>query len=133
MYMMNKVKKWITASVIVVMGLFNIGIPVVYSFCPMQGFNPVCCQLPSSNLNDTSAISRQIHSCCNTFVVAEPNTNPFLNPQQTISLERIFLQAIGNVVSLKTNSSPLSLTFEIDTSPSSETLPLFLLNSNFRI
>lgn len=70
-------KATITVMTIVMM-VFNIGIPVVFSFCPSQSSTPVCCQRPLDESNDLQRFTTKNPSCCNTSVIADRNTTPFV-------------------------------------------------------
>ncbi len=70
-------KATITIMTIAMM-VFNIGIPVVLSFCPSQSSTPVCCQRPLDESNDLQRFTTKNRSCCTTSVIADRNTTPFV-------------------------------------------------------
>lgn len=71
-----------------IFGLFNIGIPVVIAACPMAeyGSGPMCAECAGEiGSNAERLTSLEDTSCCATVIVADRNTNEFLQSRAALS------------------------------------------------
>ena len=131
---MNDMKanyKTISAAVLIcAFGFFNVGLPIVVYLCPMMQAAPAECRTFCESSSESVALVNQNASCCNSYIVAERNTTPFVktdkhNPSlavvvtsQYVELSNIDVTIIGNLpAELYASKSP----------------PIYLLNSAFLI
>lgn len=125
--------KVITASLILVFGTFNVGIPIVKYLCPfMSSKNPVCPM--AAEHTDALAFTFEKPSCCSSYIIAERSTTPYLHVEKFktpstevahhyIATDIIAIQAYSSNHIVPANTSP----------PPGEDIPLFVLNSTLLI
>jgi len=71
----------VTTLVVIVFGVFNIGLPIVVASCPMAegSQSPVCSACPETSGPDVVRFSSVIdYSCCQTIILADRNTTEFV-------------------------------------------------------
>jgi hypothetical protein len=121
----------ISALLIAVFMLFNVGLPIVNYLCPMMSAeNPTCAMMPSPG-GQNAAITNIVPSCCAKYIVAERNTTPFLKIQEASAhLDAIALVPVA--ISPETLPAARLLLSVREESPPSPT-PLFILHSSLLI
>jgi hypothetical protein len=127
--MKMKLHTHIAAVLILVFALSNIGLPVVMYFCPMMQENPSECQTMCENPTTSLAIVNQNGPCCDSYIIAERNTTPFVkteksNPSISLAIAPQIEQSATHIASVQF--------FQHEISPQASP-PIFLLNSAFLI
>jgi hypothetical protein len=84
---MNSILKYrfVAFALVVVFGVFNIGIPIIIASCPMAAMMQAstCGMCNDQGSPSTSRISTEKDfSCCATKIVAERNTNEFVQAKR---------------------------------------------------
>jgi hypothetical protein len=87
---MNSILKYriIALALVAVFGTFNVGIPVVIASCSMGGMmQGGSCPMCADRQNPTTETftTDQSKVCCTTTIVAEPNTNEFVQAKASLS------------------------------------------------
>jgi hypothetical protein len=73
-----------TSIILLAFIVFNIGLPVVLSLCPMEMENfSSCCPQPMEAAEGNHSFSNQGGECCASYVAAERNTTPFVGSHRT--------------------------------------------------
>ncbi len=96
---MNSLLKYriVAVALVVVFGVFNIGIPIIIASCSMpemmRGSNcPMC---DDQDLTSTARFATaQNTACCTTAIVAERNTNEFVQSKTSLSEVSKLLPAV---------------------------------------
>lgn len=73
-----KIKITFTALFLITFSLFNAGLPVVISFCPMMMERDIPCCSSGSTEGAGLAVTTQTGDCCASSILAERNTTPFV-------------------------------------------------------
>jgi hypothetical protein len=119
---MNSILKYriIALALVAVFGMFNVGIPVVIASCSMGGMmQGGSCPMCANRENPTTETftTDQSKVCCTTTIVAERNTNEFvqvkgktLEPSKQLVLSPAIFAAISNL-------SPVSFAPQPSASP----------------
>ena len=114
-----------------IFGLFNIGIPVVIAACPMAeyGSGPMCTECAGEiGSNAERLTSLEDTSCCATVIVADRNTNEFVQWKVALShLDRTDIVGVLPSVAGTSNGQNSLITFN-NSSPSPprfEDIPIF--------
>ena len=132
---MNKLGHAITASLLVVVfGVFNIGVPIVHYLCPMMNDDVAACPKSQQSRSQDVSFTDQSPSCCASFIVAERNTTPFTSVEKFVS-QQIQTQSLTVSNSCIAQFPLLSATvpFGTSTSPPLSAEPLYILNSSILI
>lgn len=86
---MTRILKYrsIVVSLVLVFSLFNIGLPIVIASCPMlkYGAPMACCRVEEAP-NSVRLTTHNDTSCCNTVIVAERNTNEFVQTKLLVQV-----------------------------------------------
>ncbi len=118
------------ATIVLAFIVFNMGLPVVLSLCPMEMENAsLCCSEPIE-VAGSHSFSNQVGECCASYIVAERNQIPFVGsnrlvtPQpETVGLLTLSLLTGGTFG--VSSQGPLAISPLLQESPPS----LFLLHS----
>ncbi len=125
-----KIKILFTTLFLITFSLFNVGLPVVISLCPMMMEQGVPCCSSGSTGGAGSVLTAQTGKCCASSILAERNTTPF------VAVAKFLLSSLGEIAFAPVLSdSPLSLYAQCSVSgnlspplePASN--PLFILHS----
>ncbi|MCI0553213.1 MAG: hypothetical protein L0287_19875 [Anaerolineae bacterium] len=128
--MKTKLHTFSAIALVAVFGLSNIGLPIVMYLCPMMQDDPSECQTECENPSQTLAIVNQSGTCCNSYIVAERNTTPFVKTEK--SSPAISVALLPMTLELSDNSSFAVQNVPCSVSPQASP-PIFLLNSSFLI
>ena len=99
----------VTAFLVAVFGVFNVGLPIVVASCPMtEGTrSSVCSACPDASGPDVARLSSvNDYSCCQTVILAERNTTEFIAAKTVMSAH---VMLIACVLSEKHHSYSISL------------------------
>ena len=114
-----------------IFGLFNIGIPVVIASCPMAEYGPapMCAECAGEiGSNAERLTSLEDTSCCATVIVADGNTNEFLQSRAALShVESVDIISVlpSMVETSKGYSSLITLDNHSPSPPRFEDIPIF--------
>ncbi len=123
-------KIFVSSTLVLAFGLFNVGLPVALYLCPMMSSPQPACPMASDRASHELALENQNSSCCGKVIFVERNTTPFVKSHQ-VDQEKIAVGALLKEHPTENFSAVLhSTTVE---SPHLHPLPLFLLNSTLLI
>jgi hypothetical protein len=117
--------------------LFNVGIPIATSLCPMMNDGSKHCDMLPPAIHGVLSLTSEIPDCCTSRIIAERNTTPYLSIEQfkvshQLPLYQIALEA--NDTYLAHRQSFLTEVSCISPSPPfRESVSLSLLNSTLLI
>jgi len=119
----------VALSLVAVFALFNVGLPVVKYLCPMMSSDKPVCEC-SAEKTAEPAFVYQGGDCCGSYLIAERNTTPFLNPEK-LSTWKIAAFHVLSVTPWDTTDPDFSSSYTTGplASSSPPTERLFLLNS----
>jgi hypothetical protein len=119
---MNGILKYriVALGLAMVFGVFNIGIPIIIASCPMIGMaqGSKCAMCDDQDDPATSKVTAEVNtSCCATTILAERNTNEFV--QAKVNVQESALQAVLvlNPFAVSYDLSTLSAIAPISSSP----------------
>jgi len=123
----------VALSLVAVFTLFSVGVPVVKYLCPMMGPDKPTCEC-SAQKTAEPAFVYQGGDCCGSYLIAERNTTPFLNPEN-LSTWKIAALHVLSVTSWEIPGPAFSSVYTSAPSASSSppTERLFLRNSTLLI
>jgi hypothetical protein len=134
---MKRIPTSVAAALVVVFSAFNIGMPMVIHLCPMmQGSmmqeSAVCCPVSRAPIG-TTQLSNQVGDCCDSYIVAERNTVPFLKVLR-IDATSIDTHVATPCIDPQSSDAPRLRTFaNISSVFHTHAPPLFLLHSSLLI
>jgi hypothetical protein len=67
---------------ILVFTVFDAGIPVMMSLCPMMNDGADHCEMMPPATHDVLSFTSEIPDCCTSHIIAERNTIPYLSVEQ---------------------------------------------------
>jgi hypothetical protein len=108
--------------------IFNVGLPIVQYVCPMMRGGTTCeCKTLASR---EPAVSFPQGGCCNSHLLAERNTTPFLGSgkERTQQIENTFILASATL-GLSQPSETLQMQLAPDTGPLHTSNAVYLLSS----
>lgn len=121
---MNNILKYriIALSLVVVFAVFNIGIPIIIASCPMAAMmqSGKCAMCDDQDDPATSKVTTEVNtSCCATTILAERNTNEFVQAKVSISDLSKLLSVVltANVYQVLVLQSPVSVVYHVSSSP----------------
>jgi hypothetical protein len=124
----------IASSLAALFLIFNIGLPVMLSMCPMMDSPRCTCACQSSS--DGGPVLTYVHSsCCTTTFLAERNTVPFLgvvkyNPPHCEVSPVIGGTTAVSVLHYQQHLCSIAIS---DTGPPGTEIPLYLMSSSLLI
>lgn len=119
---MNSILKYriVAVALVVVFGVFNIGIPIIVASCSMpqmmqSGRCPMCDEqdMPST----ASLTTAQSTACCTTAIVAERNMNEFVRAKGGVSDFNNLGVLTGDVLPAFVLHSPIFVVHNVSSSP----------------
>jgi hypothetical protein len=119
---MNGILKYriIALGLVVVFGVFNIGVPVIIASCSMpEMMQGSSCPMCEARENPTTATftTEQSKACCTTKIVAERNTNEFVQvKEKTLEPAKHFVLALAFFAAFSSRSS-VSVIPQVSASP----------------
>jgi hypothetical protein len=122
--------RFVTALLVVVFSVFNVGIPVVVAACPMSesGVGALCgsCYSPTGNGQPVYR-QHQDRSCCETVLVSEGSGAEFLKAAPALPLVAgvLFVSVIAPFEFSDYSFQSVTVR-SVDTSPGQENLPILL-------
>jgi len=127
----------VSFGLIIVFIVFNAGIPVVISLCPMMDDDVCQCEMMPPATHNVLSYTSEIPDCCTSHLVAERNTIPYLSVEQ---FKVLHLLPLDYVVYLTNDFNFVygqSLLTELQcvspSPPFRETVSLSILNSTLLI
>jgi hypothetical protein len=133
----SKTNILISSFMILVFTVFNAGIPVVVSLCPMMSMENSDCEMNHPAAKDVLSFTSEIPDCCTSHIVAERNTIPYLSVEKFKILPQLPLDQIASVTndiySAYNQSSLTEVQYVSPSPPFSETVSLSILNSTLLI
>ena len=108
--------------------LFNVGLPIVQYVCPMMRDGGTCeCKTVTSK---EPALSFPQGDCCNSHVLAERNTTPFLGSGKELApgMEKMFVLSL-TAPGLSQSSQIFQTLLPADTGPPRSPNSVYLLSS----
>ena len=133
----NKTNILISSFMVLVFTVFNAGIPVMVSLCPMMSMENSDCEMNHPAAKDVLSFTSEIPDCCTSHIVAERNTIPYLSVEKfkvsrPLPLDQVALPANDTYLA-HGQSSLTESSFVSPSPPFSETVSLSILNSTFLI
>jgi hypothetical protein len=121
------------ASLILVFGTFNVGIPIVKYLCPfMSAKNPACPMMAEHSSGPAFTFAMPL--CCGSYIIAERNTTPYLHAEKYEAPSTIITNILmaTDFVDLQPKSSDHVVPVNASP-PLAEHIPLFVLHSTLLI
>jgi hypothetical protein len=122
---------------ILVFTVFNAGIPVVISLCPMMSMENSDCEMNHPAAKNVLSFTSEIPDCCTSHTVAERNTIPYLSVEKFKILPPLPLDQVAHAANdtyLMHGQSSLTEVLCVSPSPPfSENVSLSILNSTLLI
>jgi hypothetical protein len=72
----------ISSLMILAFTMFNVGIPVVTSLCPMMSMEYFSCKMMPPAIYGALSFTSEIPECCTSHIITERNTTPYLSDEQ---------------------------------------------------
>lgn len=121
--------KYLSLAIVIVFGLFNVGVPIVIASCPMaeimQGGLCLVCGDPDES-GTVRITTEKDTSCCATVVVAERNTTAFVPTKASLDVVTPVAGIIAQISTDVSNQSTLCLVEVVSPSPPRcDDIPIF--------
>jgi hypothetical protein len=136
--MLKRILHIVIASVLVlVLAIFNVGIPIKTYLCPMMDMDDASCEMMPQADDGGLSYSAPLPDCCVGHIVAEGNTTPYISVEQfkTAHLVPLDQPAVlpGTLASAFTQPSFTETACNSPSPPFRANVSLSILNSTFLI
>ena len=120
---MNNILKYriVAVALVVVFGVFNIGIPIIIASCSMPemmrgSYCPMC---DDQELPSGARFTTQNAVCCTASIVAERNTTEFVQGKTSVSDlgKLVLVVSPADVIPVPILQSPVPVVYQITSSP----------------
>lgn len=124
----------IASLLILVFGVFTVGLPVVRYLCPLMNEDLLSCPYSPQSKSLGATITNETPSCCASYIVAERNTTLYTSVEKYVH-QQLQVQDLTAPVGIVSDhfSIPVIVPFGTTTSPPPDREPLYVLNSSLLI